>query len=123
MVDRLCHHLKDTHHHHHRGAWYSRDLDCGDFDTQDAAQAVYEADRSDPNNLDGDNDGVACEDNPDGYRTVVADYDGYPQGGVATGDSLPGGASGGAAALAGLGVASLTGATRRRDEDEHEELV
>lgn len=120
VIDRLCRELKDTHDHGYF-AVAGRDLDCGDFETQDAAQAVYEADRSDPNNLDGDNDGVACEDNPDGFRSVTASYDGYPVGGVATGDSAPGAASGGAAALAGLGVASLTGVTRRRDEDE--ELV
>jgi hypothetical protein len=119
VLDRLCHGLKDTHHHgyhHHDG--YVRDLDCGDFDSQEAAQAVYEADRSDPNNLDGDGDGIACEDNPRDYETVTADYDGYPRGGVATGDSTPGLAPGSAAALAGLGLASLAGATRRRDEDE-----
>lgn len=34
---------------------------CSDFDTQQQAQAVLEADRSDPNWLDGDHDGIACE--------------------------------------------------------------
>ena len=29
------------------------DLDCGDFDYQEDAQAVYEQDTSDPNGLDG----------------------------------------------------------------------
>ncbi|WP_433801406.1 hypothetical protein [Actinomycetospora sp. CA-084318] len=121
VIDKLCRELKDTHHHHGHYAWHGRDdINCDDV-TAEEAQAIYEADRSDPNNLDGDDDGRACEWNPDGYRTVTADYDGYPQGGVATGDSAPGAASGGAAALAGLGVASLTGAGRRRDEAE--ELV
>jgi hypothetical protein len=36
---------------------------CPDFVTQADAQAVYDADRSDPNLLDRDKDGQACEDN------------------------------------------------------------
>jgi hypothetical protein len=41
------------------------DLDCGDFEFQEDAQAVYDQDPSDPNGLDGnDNDGIACEDLP-----------------------------------------------------------
>jgi len=41
------------------------DLDCGDFATQADAQAVYNADPSDPNGLDGSpEDGVACESLP-----------------------------------------------------------
>ncbi len=42
------------------------DLDCSDFDTQPEAQAVLEQDPGDPNGLDGDNDGIACEDLPGG---------------------------------------------------------
>jgi hypothetical protein len=38
------------------------DLNCADFPSQAAAQREYERDRSDPNNLDADNDGQACED-------------------------------------------------------------
>src|SRR5829696_9368761 len=38
------------------------DLNCADFPSQAAAQREYEKDRSDPNNLDADNDGQACED-------------------------------------------------------------
>ena len=38
------------------------DLDCEDFATQQRAQAVYDSDTSDPNGLDADNDGLACED-------------------------------------------------------------
>lgn len=51
----------------------SGDLDCADFDTQEEAQAVYDADTSDPNGLDGPqgegytgNYGEACEDLPPG---------------------------------------------------------
>jgi hypothetical protein len=38
------------------------DLNCADFPSQAAAQREYEKDRSDPNNLDADNDGQACDD-------------------------------------------------------------
>jgi hypothetical protein len=37
------------------------DLDCSDFDSQEEAQAVLEEDSSDPNGLDEDSDGEACE--------------------------------------------------------------
>jgi Excalibur calcium-binding domain len=37
------------------------DLDCADFATQQEAQAELARDPSDPNNLDADGDGVACE--------------------------------------------------------------
>jgi endonuclease YncB( thermonuclease family) len=43
------------------GAGGGGDLDCGDFATQQQAQAVLERDLSDPNGLDADNDGIACE--------------------------------------------------------------
>jgi hypothetical protein len=42
----------------------SGDLDCADFATQEEAQAVLRRDPSDPNGLDADNDGIACEDLP-----------------------------------------------------------
>lgn len=37
------------------------DLDCADFPFQEDAQAVLDANRSDPHRLDADNDAVACE--------------------------------------------------------------
>lgn len=37
------------------------DIDCADFETQRAAQAQLDRDPSDPNTLDSDSDGVACE--------------------------------------------------------------
>ena len=40
------------------------DLDCGDFETQQEAQAVLDANPDDPNYLDGDGDGEACESLP-----------------------------------------------------------
>jgi hypothetical protein len=36
---------------------------CADFRTQAQAQAVLRADASDPNGLDADRDGIACERN------------------------------------------------------------
>jgi hypothetical protein len=42
------------------------DLDCADFATQEEAQAVLDADPSDPNYLDGEGDGIACESLPSG---------------------------------------------------------
>jgi hypothetical protein len=40
------------------------DLNCTDFTYQEDAQAEYNRDRSDPNNLDSDNDSIACEELP-----------------------------------------------------------
>lgn len=43
------------------------DRDCGDFDTQAAAQRFFldqGGPRSDPHRLDDDGDGIACESNP-----------------------------------------------------------
>ena len=39
-------------------------LNCTDFTYQEDAQAEFNRDPSDPNNLDDDNDGIACEDLP-----------------------------------------------------------
>lgn len=38
-------------------------FNCADFPSQAAAQAVLRADPSDPNRLDADRDGIACERN------------------------------------------------------------
>ncbi|MAG36009.1 MAG: hypothetical protein CL878_07185 [Dehalococcoidia bacterium] len=37
---------------------------CGDFASQAQAQLVLRADPSDPNHVDGDRDGLACESRP-----------------------------------------------------------
>jgi hypothetical protein len=44
----------------------TEDLDCANFATQQEAQAELERDLSDPNGLDADNDGIACEELADG---------------------------------------------------------
>jgi hypothetical protein len=48
------------------------DLDCEDFATQAQAQAVLVADRDDPNRLDADDDGRACDDHPYGGVGISA---------------------------------------------------
>jgi hypothetical protein len=60
------------------------DLDCSDFDTQEEAQAELDKDSSDPNNLDADNDGIACENLP--HRGGGS---GENTGGENTGDNEP----------------------------------
>ncbi|NBH08789.1 excalibur calcium-binding domain-containing protein [Amycolatopsis sp. SID8362] len=40
------------------------DVDCGDFQYQEEAQAVLDATPGDPNHLDADNNGIACESLP-----------------------------------------------------------
>lgn len=60
------------------GGGGSGDLDCADFATQEEAQAEYDSDQSDPNALDADNDGKACEDF--GYGASEDQYDdGQPE--------------------------------------------
>jgi micrococcal nuclease len=39
----------------------TENLDCADFETQEEAQEIFDEDPSDPHYLDGDGDGVACE--------------------------------------------------------------
>jgi micrococcal nuclease len=44
------------------GSGADSNLDCASFAYQEDAQRVLKQDPSDPNYLDGDGDGVACED-------------------------------------------------------------
>ncbi len=46
------------------GPCAATDCNCADFSTHAAAQACFEAYPGDPFNLDGDNDGIACESLP-----------------------------------------------------------
>lgn len=56
------------------------DINCDDI-TDAEAQAILDADPSDPNLLDGDNDGDACDDEDADFGDVGR----APSGGVATG--------------------------------------
>jgi LPXTG-motif cell wall-anchored protein len=56
------------------------DLDCSDFTSQSQAQGVYDSNPSDPQRLDRDNDGIACEEAGGSGVSPTA-----PEGGVATG--------------------------------------
>ncbi|MHA6792034.1 excalibur calcium-binding domain-containing protein [Pseudonocardia bannensis] len=60
----------------------NRDRDCPDFASQADAQAALEADPSDPERLDADDDGIACESHfgSDNQQVQV-----HPVGGVDTG--------------------------------------
>jgi hypothetical protein len=102
------------------GSALAADQNCSDFDTQQEAQAVYEQDTSDPNGLDRDDDGVACENNASGSSSGSGDSDddsdsgqvsAVPSGGADTGggSSAAGGGdtallAGGGAVLAALGL-------------------
>lgn len=50
----------------------SGDLDCADFASQAEAQATFDADPTDPNGLDADGDGIACEETFSAPPTVAA---------------------------------------------------
>jgi len=58
-----------------RLAQQTDDLDCEDFDTQEEAQAVLDEDPADPNNLDPNQDGVACALLPSAEDRAAASAD------------------------------------------------
>lgn len=106
---------------------------CSDFATQGEAQAVLDADPSDPNGLDNDNDGVACENLPAGGGSTSGGDTGGNTGGDTGGDTSgtasepatvpatgvgpvnPQGSNIGLLALAGLaGLTALAGLRLRR---------
>ena len=77
------------------GTAQAADLNCSDFATQQLAQAEYDRDPSDPNGLDRDDDGIACETRPSGGSVVAEDdttmgsnaqVPNRPAGSVAAGD-------------------------------------
>ncbi len=55
--------------------------DCASFGGQEAAQTELDLDRTDPNNLDPDGDGIACEDYDYGVGGGSAADDQYDDGG------------------------------------------
>lgn len=69
------------------GTALAADLDCKDFSSQAAAQANLNANPSDPNGLDANHNGVACEDFTYGSAsTGSTQVPTVPQGGVPAGD-------------------------------------
>lgn len=75
------------------------DLDCRDFTSQAQAQGVLDRDRSDPNRLDADHDGTACETYPDAHR---------PTTGAVRAVTAGTGSSSGAGTSAGTGTSVAT---------------
>jgi hypothetical protein len=73
------------------GTALAADTDCADYPNQAAAQVVLAADPSDPNRLDGNDNGVACEDHTYGTAAASSTSTGgqvtaRPAGAVAAGD-------------------------------------
>jgi hypothetical protein len=112
----------------------SRDRDCADFSSRQEAQDALDADPSDPERLDADDDGLACESFDYGDRrsdhedehvdttpapVVAQAAPQYPVGGVDAGDgSVPAdGADGLAYTL--LGAAAVAGAVGVRYVGRH----
>jgi hypothetical protein len=56
-------------------AQQSDDLDCEDFETQEEAQAALDDDPADPNNLDPNQDGIACALLPSAEDVAAASAD------------------------------------------------
>jgi MYXO-CTERM domain-containing protein len=84
----------------------AEDLDCADFDSQTEAQAVLDADASDPNRLDADNDDIACETRFGGGEQQISVK---PRGGVDTGQVADDeGGQGPAVAIGALALMGLT---------------
>jgi len=73
------------------GTALAADTDCADYPNQAAAQVVLTADPSDPNRLDGNDNGVACEDfgysaSAAGSPSTGGQVAARPAGAVAAGD-------------------------------------
>ena len=87
------------------------DLDCADFATQAQAQAVLDADRSDPHRLDADHDGYACETKFGEKKTTGgSQVKVKPVGGVDTGGGDSDGTDAGTVAAIGALVLAGGGA-------------
>ena len=98
------------------------DRDCEDFATQQEAQAAFDAGIGDPDRLDADDDGVACEWLVSSSSTTISgQVRSVPQGGLDTGDgtTAEGGGSGvlvtgGMILVGGLAAAAIRRRTSRR---------
>jgi hypothetical protein len=95
------------------------DLDCDDFDSQAEAQAAFDADTTDPNGLDADNDGIACEEDAgdgsdDGQDGDDGDVDDPDDVVPNTGDKGPLPNTGGAPLIFGAAALALSAALLAR---------
>ncbi len=81
------------------------DLDCPDFPSQAAAQAAFDATPGDPNNLDADNDGKACENTDYGSSSGAATTSPLPATNERTG-SAGSGSSGSGSTTSGSSTSS-----------------
>jgi hypothetical protein len=68
------------------GTANAADRDCPDFTSQAAAQAAFNAVPGDPERLDADDDGKACEDHSYPGTTTTGQVSTRPVGAVAAGD-------------------------------------
>lgn len=88
-------------------------LNCPDFEFQEDAQAELDADPSDPHGLDGDNDGMACDDLPRRGGAGTTDpgttdtTEGTTGSDTGTGETPAGGIPTGAGGTAASGLPSL----------------
>ena len=87
----------------------SIDLNCQDFQSQAEAQSVLDANPTDPNGLDANHDGVACEEYSYDTTGQVATP---PAGSVATGDGSTADSDAGLLpfVVGGVGLAAAGGA-------------
>jgi hypothetical protein len=97
------------------GVAQSADLDCANFASQQEAQANLDANPGDPNGLDADHDGQACEEFQYGGGAGgggVGQVATPPVGGVAAGDGSTEDSGPGALpfVLGGLGLVAAGGA-------------
>jgi hypothetical protein len=98
------------------------DRDCEDFATQQEAQAALDARLGDPERLDADNDGIACEWLVSVSNTTIkGQVRSVPQGGLDTGDGTTADdarsellVAGGIILAGGLAVAAIRRRTGRR---------
>ena len=84
----------------------AQDINCPEI-TGDQADQILAQDPSDPNNLDGDNDGFPCEDNPRGGAAApAAAADGSGGGGGGGGGGRDANAAGSVASVPSTGTGS-----------------
>jgi hypothetical protein len=107
------------------------DRDCPDFSSQKEAQAAFDSRTGDPERLDKDKDGIACEsyfgepegdDDKSNDKSDEGQVRTKPRGGVETGDGTTEGSGGIGTVLlilSGVGAGSAAVVTSRRRTATH----